>query len=89
MPVYLDDGEYGELQQHLMLNPETGELVRGSGGVRKLRWARPGMGKRGAAGHLLRQAGTRRVLDVDALLEIKEGQCTRARSQGFTRGVSR
>jgi hypothetical protein len=30
-----------------MLHPDAGELVRGSGGVRKLRWARPGMGKRG------------------------------------------
>ena len=47
LPNYLDDDEYGELQQHLMLYPEAGELVRGSGGVRKLRWARPGMGKRG------------------------------------------
>ena len=47
LPVYLDDDEYGELQQHLILHPEAGELVRGSGGVRKLRWSRPGMGKRG------------------------------------------
>ena len=30
-----------------MQNPEAGELVSGSGGVRKVRWARPGMGKRG------------------------------------------
>jgi hypothetical protein len=45
--VYLDDDEYAELQQHMMQNPEAGELVRGSGGVRKLRWFRPGMGKRG------------------------------------------
>jgi hypothetical protein len=47
-PDYLDDDEYGELQQFLMHNPEVGEVVPGSGGVRKVRWARPGMGKRGA-----------------------------------------
>ena len=47
LSAYLDDDEYGELQQYLILNPEAGELVRGSGGVRKLRWSRPGMGKRG------------------------------------------
>ena len=47
LPVYLDDDEYVELQQHMMKNPEAGQLVRGSGGVHKLRWARPGMGKRG------------------------------------------
>jgi hypothetical protein len=47
LPVYLDDDEYSELQQFLMQNPDAGELVPGSGGVRKVRWARPGMGKRG------------------------------------------
>src|SRR3989337_1690186 len=46
-PVYLDDDEYAELEQFLMQNPEAGRVVPGSGGVRKLRWARPGMGKRG------------------------------------------
>jgi hypothetical protein len=46
-PVYLDDDEYAELQQFLLLKPEAGQVVPGSGGVRKLRWARPGMGKRG------------------------------------------
>jgi hypothetical protein len=47
LPVYLDDDEYVELQQYMLQNPEAGQLVRGSGGVRKLRWVRPGMGKRG------------------------------------------
>ena len=46
-PAYLDDDEYAELQQFLLLKPEAGQVVPGSGGVRKLRWARPGMGKRG------------------------------------------
>jgi hypothetical protein len=47
LPVYLDDDEYWELQQYLMQNPEAGEIVPGSGGVRKVRWARAGSGKRG------------------------------------------
>jgi hypothetical protein len=47
LPAYLDDDEYSGLQQFLMQNPEAGELVPGSGGVRKVRWVRPGMGKRG------------------------------------------
>lgn len=34
---YLDDDEYCELQQFMMQNPEAGAVVRGSGGVRKLR----------------------------------------------------
>ena len=47
LPSYLDDDEYAELQQFLIKNPEAGELVPGSGGVRKMRWARRGTGKRG------------------------------------------
>ncbi len=47
LPVYLDDDDYSELQQFMMQNPEAGTIIPGSGGVRKLRWARPGMGKRG------------------------------------------
>jgi len=45
--VYLDDDEYAELQQFMMENPEAGDVVRASGGVRKLRWKRKGIGKRG------------------------------------------
>jgi hypothetical protein len=45
--VYLDDDEYAELQQFMMQNAEAGNVVRGSGGVRKLRWRREGSGKRG------------------------------------------
>jgi hypothetical protein len=45
--LYLDDDEYGELQQFMMETPEAGQVVPGSGGVRKLRWKRKGMGKRG------------------------------------------
>ena len=44
---YLTDEEYGKLQGALMLNPDAGRVVRGSGGVRKFRWAAPGRGKRG------------------------------------------
>jgi hypothetical protein len=45
--VYLDDDEYAELQQFMVQNPEAGSIVRGSGGVRKLRWRGAGAGKRG------------------------------------------
>lgn len=44
---YLSDDEYAELQRQLIKNPEAGAVVRGSGGVRKLRWAAAGRGKRG------------------------------------------
>jgi hypothetical protein len=44
---YLTDDEYVQLQAALSEAPERGAIVRGSGGVRKLRWAQPGRGKRG------------------------------------------
>ena len=44
---YLSDDEYLELQLSLVADPEAGDLVRGSGGLRKLRWRVAGRGKRG------------------------------------------
>jgi hypothetical protein len=45
--AYLDDDEYAKLQDYMMEHPGAGDVIRGSGGVRKLRWKRPGTGKRG------------------------------------------
>lgn len=42
---YLTDTEYGAFQEYLAANPELGDVVRGSGGVRKIRWSRRGTGK--------------------------------------------
>lgn len=45
----LSDDEYAEVQGALIVNPEVGDLIRGTGGLRKLRWSqqRRGKGKRG------------------------------------------
>ena len=44
---YLTDEEYAELQKTLIDNPESGRVIPGTGGVRKLRWGAPNRGKRG------------------------------------------
>lgn len=44
---YFSDEDYAALQAVLAANPDAGPVIRGTGGVRKLRWARPGRGKRG------------------------------------------
>src|SRR6266850_4075740 len=44
---HLDDEQYQRLQIALMLRPVQGAIIQGSGGLRKVRWARPGGGKRG------------------------------------------
>jgi hypothetical protein len=44
---HVNDEAYRRLQIALMLRPEQGPLIRGAGGLRKVRWPRPGGGKRG------------------------------------------
>ena len=43
----LSDDEYALLQRALIENPELGDVIPGSGGVRKMRWGAIGRGKRG------------------------------------------
>ena len=44
---YLDDDAYRALQLALILRPEQGPVIQGSGGLRKLRWATGASGRRG------------------------------------------
>jgi mRNA-degrading endonuclease RelE of RelBE toxin-antitoxin system len=44
---YLADDEYLGLQTFLLQFPDAGDIIRGTGGVRKLRWQLPHRGKRG------------------------------------------
>lgn len=53
-PIFTEDvsqelslEDYRQLQVALMLRPEQGPVIAGSGGIRKIRWRRAGMGKRG------------------------------------------
>ena len=43
----LSEDEKDELKFYLATNPDAGVIIQGSGGVRKLRWAASGRGKRG------------------------------------------
>lgn len=43
------DDELRELQNFLMASPDAGKVIRGGSGLRKLRWALSGRGKRGGA----------------------------------------
>lgn len=42
-------GERAEFVDWIAANPLAGDVVPGSGGCRKVRWSRAGMGKRGGA----------------------------------------
>ena len=47
LPEYLDDAAYASLQVYLDRHPDAGNVVPGTGGVRRLRWAAGGRGTRG------------------------------------------
>jgi len=44
---YLGEDQLGELQEYIAKTPDSGALIRGTGGVRKLRYAYDALGKRG------------------------------------------
>ncbi len=46
---FMDEAERSSLVLYLAHNPEAGDLIQGTGGLRKLRWALEGRGKRGGA----------------------------------------
>jgi len=46
-PKYWTPEEFGDFCAWLALNPEAGDVIRHSGGCRKIRWAVAGRGKRG------------------------------------------
>lgn len=43
----MNDDEYRELQEALVSRPDSGSLIKKSGGLRKVRWKRQGRGKSG------------------------------------------
>ncbi len=46
-PAYWTEEERGEFAAYIADNPDAGDVVRNSGGVRKVRWTRAGSGKSG------------------------------------------
>lgn len=49
LPSYLDGDGYAALRVLLAAHPDAGDIVRGTGGIRKLRWRSKGRGKRGGS----------------------------------------
>lgn len=46
-PEYWSEEERGKFAAFLAGHPEAGDAIPGAGGVRKIRWTRQGVGKRG------------------------------------------
>jgi hypothetical protein len=45
--VIWEEAERQEFVDYIARNPEIGDVVKDTGGIRKIRWGRQGMGKRG------------------------------------------
>ena len=62
----LSDKDYAALQRHLVNQPNAGDVIAGTGGLRKVRWTTPGRGKRGGTRviyyHVVAQAQIRMIL---------------------------
>ncbi len=43
----MSDDTYCQLQEALIIRPDIGDIIKGSGGLRKVRWKLKGRGKRG------------------------------------------
>jgi hypothetical protein len=46
-PLYWDDEEFDEFAAYIGAHPDAGDVVPGSGGIRRVRWRRAGTGKSG------------------------------------------
>src|SRR5215212_4754805 len=66
----LSDNEYRLLQEALLRRPAHGDLIEGTGGIRKLRWREEGRGKRG--GLRIIYFWPRRARDVSDVVSIPQ-----------------
>jgi len=46
--IGLTEDDIAELENFLCINPQSGDIMEGTGGLRKLRWALPNRGKKGS-----------------------------------------
>ena len=82
---YLHDDDFRGLQNLLMLQPEAGDLIHGTGGLRKLRFAdaRRGTGKTlGPSGSLLLVGYRIAILAIHDLRQERDGGPDAAAMQG-------
>ena len=62
----LSESEIERLQLYIIENPQSGVIIKNSGGMRKMRWASSGQGKRGGSRVIYHFATARgRILLLD------------------------
>ena len=75
----ITDEEYAELQFYLCENPDQGDLIQGSGGLRKIRWHVGGKGKSGGVRVIYYWAVEReKILMLDIYRKNEKGDLTKS-----------
>jgi hypothetical protein len=72
----LQDEEYAELQRELLLNPEKGKVIPGTGGARKIRAKGGGKGKSGGIRVIYYFQHEERIWFLDAYAKSKKENLT-------------
>lgn len=62
LKTLLPDEDYRGLQNEIIVNPEKGKIINGSGGLRKIRWSIPGKGKSGGVRIIYYWAKTKGII---------------------------
>jgi len=70
----MDKERYRELQNELIVNPDLGKIIQGSGGIRKVRWSGSGRGKRGGSRIIYYWATNKNQIYM--LLAYAKNKCT-------------
>lgn len=72
---YLNDKSFRKFQKMLMKNPEAGDVIEGTGGLRKVRYADEKRGKveRVGSGDLLLVAARKAILAVHRVQQRRDG----------------
>ena len=83
----MDDSSYAEFQDFLVQNPEAGSVIPGSGGIRKIRWAGSGRGKRGGTRILYYLWTNDRILMIFAYLKNETENITPSQLRQLRRMV--
>jgi len=85
---HLDDEQYRQLQIALMLRPRQGPVIRRSGGLRKVRWATPGGGRRGGLRIVYYWAANEQTIYMlYAYAKAEQGDLTSAQARRLCRLV--